>query len=163
MIDLHSHILPGLDDGARTLEDARELARRAAADGVTAVAATPHVRPDYPTRPEDMERGVLGLREDFMEQGIPVEVLHGGEIDLGQLGSLGDDDLRRFSLARSERYLLLEFPYTGWPSGLEETVYGLGLRGLTPLLAHPERNREVQADPGRLVEAVRLVTGAEHA
>ena len=62
MIDLHSHILPGLDDGARTLEDARELARRAAADGVTAVAATPHVRPDYPTRPEDMERGVLGLR-----------------------------------------------------------------------------------------------------
>jgi protein-tyrosine phosphatase len=156
VIDLHSHILPGLDDGARTLEDARELARRAAADGVTAVAATPHVRPDYPTRPEDMERGVLGLREDFVEQGIPVEVLHGGEIDLGQLGSLDDDDLRRFSLARSERYLLLEFPYTGWPSGLEETVYGLGLRGLTPLLAHPERNREVQADPGRLAESVRL-------
>jgi protein-tyrosine phosphatase len=156
VIDLHSHILPGLDDGARTLEDARELARRAAADGVTAVAATPHVRADYPTRPEDMERGVLGLREDFVEQGIPVEVLHGGEIDLGRLGSLDDDDLRRFSLARSERYLLLEFPYTGWPSGLEETVYGLGLRGLTPLLAHPERNREVQADPGRLGEAVRL-------
>ena len=97
-----------------------------------------------------------GLREDFMEQGIPVEVLHGGEIDLGRLGTLDDDDLRRFSLARSERYLLLEFPYSGWPSALEETVYGLGLRGFTPLLAHPERNREVQADPGRLAEAVRL-------
>ena len=59
MIDLHSHILPGLDDGSRTVQDARALARRAAEDGVTAIAATPHVRSDYPTRPEEMERGVL--------------------------------------------------------------------------------------------------------
>jgi protein-tyrosine phosphatase len=156
VIDLHSHILPGLDDGSRTVEDARALARRAAEDGVTAIAATPHVRSDYPTRPEEMEQGVLRLREDFVEQGIHVEVLHGGEIDLGILGSLGDEDLRRFSLARSERYVLLEFPYSGWPSGLEETVYGLGLRGFTVVLAHPERNRSVHADPGRLGEAVRL-------
>ena len=156
VIDLHSHILPGLDDGSRTVEDARELALRSAADGVTAIAATPHVRADYPTRPEEMERGVLALREDFVEQGIPVEVLHGGELDLVMLGSLSDDDLRRFSLARSQRYLLLEFPYSGWPSGLEETVYGLGLRGFVSVLAHPERNREAQADPGRLAEAVRL-------
>jgi protein-tyrosine phosphatase len=156
LIDLHSHILPGLDDGSQTVEDARELARRAGEDGVTAIAATPHVRGDYPTRPEEMERGVLGLREDFAEQGIQVEVLHGGEIDLGMLGSLDDDDLRRFSLARSGRYVLLEFPYTGWPAGLEETVYGLGLRGFVAVIAHPERNREVQADPGRLGEAVRL-------
>lgn len=156
MIDLHSHILPGLDDGSRTVEDARELARRAAADGVTAIAATPHVRADYPTRPEEMERGVLALRQDFVEQRIPVEVLHGGELDLVMLGSLDDDALRRFSLARSERYLLLEFPYSGWPSGLEETVAGLGRRGFVSILAHPERNREAQADPGRLAEAVRV-------
>ena len=156
MIDLHSHILPGLDDGSRTVEDARALARRAAEDGVTAIAATPHVRNDYPTRPEEMERGVARLREDFLEQRIDLEVLPGGEIDLGMLGSLEDDDLRRFSLARSERYLLLEFPYSGWPAGLEETVYGLGLRGFQAVLAHPERNRAVQADPGRLTEAVRL-------
>jgi protein-tyrosine phosphatase len=156
VIDLHSHILPGLDDGSRTVEDARALARRAAEDGVTAIAATPHVRSDYPTQPDEMERGVLRLREDFVEQGIQVEVLHGGEIDLGTLGSLGDDDLRRFSLARSERYLLLEFPYSGWPPGLEGTVYGLGLRGFTAILAHPERNRMVQVDPARLGESVRL-------
>jgi protein-tyrosine phosphatase len=156
LIDLHSHILPGLDDGSKTVEDARAMARRAAEDGVTAIAATPHVRSDYPTLPEEMERGVLMLREDFLQQGIEVEVLHGGEIDLGMLGTLDDDDLRRFSLARSARYLLLEFPYSGWPSGLEEAVYGLGLRGIVPILAHPERNREVQADPGRLAEAVRL-------
>jgi protein-tyrosine phosphatase len=156
MIDLHSHILPGLDDGSRTVEDARALARRAAEDGVTAIAATPHVRSDYPTRAEEMERGVSRLREDFLAEGIDVEVLPGGEIDLGMLASLDDDGLRRFTLAQSGRYLLLEFPYTGWPAGLEETVYGLGLRGLLPILAHPERNREVQSKPARLAEAVRM-------
>ncbi|MGH3036417.1 MAG: tyrosine-protein phosphatase [Gaiellaceae bacterium] len=156
LIDLHSHILPGLDDGSRTLEDARALARRAVADGVTAVAATPHVRLDYPTRPEEMERGVLRLREDFVAQGIDVEVLHGGELDLGMLATLDDDELRRFTLAQSGRYLLLEFPYSGWPAGLEETVYGLGLRGLVAVLAHPERNRAVQSHPRRLAEAARM-------
>ena len=156
MIDLHSHILPGLDDGSRTVEDARALARRAAEDGVTAIAATPHVRSDYPTRAGEMERGVSRLREDFLAEGIDVEVLPGGEIDLGMLASLDDDALRRFTLAQSGRYLLLEFPYTGWPAGLEETVYGLGLRGLLPVLAHPERNREVQSKPSRLAEVVRL-------
>jgi len=156
MIDLHSHILPGLDDGSRTVEDARALARRAAEDGVTAIAATPHVRSDYPTRAEEMERGVSRLREDFLAEGIDVEVLPGGEVDLGMLASLDDDALRRFTLAQSGRYLLLEFPYTGWPAGLEETVYALGLRGLLPILAHPERNREVQANPARLTEAVRM-------
>jgi protein-tyrosine phosphatase len=156
MIDLHSHILPGLDDGSRTVEDARALARRAAADGVTAIAATPHVRSDYPTRPEEMERGVSRLREDFLNEGIDVEVLPGGEIDLGMLASFDDDGLHRFTLAQSGRYLLLEFPYTGWPAGLEETVYGLGLRGILPVLAHPERNRAVQSNPGRLTEAVRM-------
>ena len=156
MIDLHSHILPGLDDGSRTVDEARALARRAAADGVTAIAATPHVRSDYPTRPGEMERGVARLREDFVEQGIGVDVLHGGELDLGMLATLDDDELRRFTLAQSGRYLLLEFPYTGWPAGLEETVYGLGLRGFVAVVAHPERNREVQAHPRRLAEAVRL-------
>ncbi|HEU4449406.1 MAG TPA: CpsB/CapC family capsule biosynthesis tyrosine phosphatase [Gaiellaceae bacterium] len=156
MIDLHSHILPGLDDGSRTVEDARALALRAAREGVTAIAATPHVRSDYPTRPEEMERGVTRLREDFVEQGIVVEVLPGGELDLGMLATLADEELRRFTLAQSGRYLLLEFPYSGWPPALEQTLYGLGLRGFVGVLAHPERNRVVQASPDRLAEAVRL-------
>ena len=123
---------------------------------MTAIAATPHVRPDYPTRPDEMERGVIRLREDFVAQGIDVEVLHGGELDLGMLATVGDDALRRFTLAQSGRYLLLEFPYSGWPAGLEEMVYGLGLRGFVAIVAHPERNRAVQSDPGRLADAVRL-------
>ncbi|MGH3032014.1 MAG: tyrosine-protein phosphatase [Gaiellaceae bacterium] len=155
MIDLHSHILPGLDDGARTIEEARALARLAASEGVTAIAATPHVRTDYPTRPEQMEEGVEELRRDFDEQAIPVEVLHGGEIAVDALPDLDRDELRRFTLAQNGSYLLLEFPYRGWPLELEERVFELRAAGLTPILAHPERNAHVQERPESLAEAVR--------
>ena len=154
MIDLHSHILPGIDDGARTIADSRALAKRAAEEGVTAIAATPHVRHDYPTTAEQMERRVDELREDFHRHGIPVEVLHGGEIDLEMLMTMDGDDLRRFTLAQNDRYLLVEFPYIGWPLGLEHVASELRARGIKPLLAHPEKNREVQRDPGRLGAAV---------
>ena len=73
MIDLHSHVLPGVDDGARTIEDSRELASKAASEGIIAIAATPHVRHDYPTTPDRMEAEVTALRRDFSEQRIPVE------------------------------------------------------------------------------------------
>lgn len=156
MIDLHSHILPGLDDGARTIEDARTLARLAAAEGVGAIAATPHVRADYPTRPEEMEERVAELRRDFGEHGIPVAVLHGGEIALDALPGLEPDELRRFTLAQNGSYVLLEFPYRGWPLELEQRVFELRAAGLTPLLAHPERNADVQRRPERLAEAVNV-------
>jgi protein-tyrosine phosphatase len=150
VIDLHSHILPGIDDGVETIEEARELARAAVAEGVTAIAATPHVRADYPTSVEEMEAGVAALRADFALQGIPIEVLHGGELDLDFLGGLSDDELRRFSLARTETYLLVETPYRGWPLALESTLFDLRVRGFLTVLAHPERNAEVQGNPERL-------------
>ena len=150
MIDLHSHVLPGVDDGARTIEDSRELASKAASEGITAIAATPHVRHDYPTTPDRMEAEVAALRRDFSEQGIPVEILHGGEVDLQAMRALSQDDLRRFTIAQNGRYLLVEFPYRGWPLDLEQTLFDLALSGFAPILAHPERNAEVQAEPGRL-------------
>ena len=150
MIDLHSHILPGVDDGARTMDDARELATRAAADGVTAIAATPHVRDDYPTSPDDMEAGVGAVRADLAGHGIDVDVLTGGEVDVERAGHLSRDDLARFTLAGTGRYLLVEFPYAGWPLGLDQSLFNLRAAGLTPVLAHPERNRDVQARPIRL-------------
>jgi protein-tyrosine phosphatase len=150
MIDLHSHILPGLDDGARSLREARELALAAAAEGVEAIAATPHVRSDYPTRPEQMEQGVAELRRDFADQGIAVDILHGGEIELGRLWEIPQEELVRLSLGQTGRYVLLEFPYRGWPMGAKSAIYTLRNLGMTPLFAHPERNPAVQDDPQRL-------------
>jgi protein-tyrosine phosphatase len=154
VIDLHSHILPGLDDGARTLDDSRAIARHAAAEGITAIAATPHVRDDWPTSVDRMEAAVARLRADFADAQIPVEVLSGGEIALDRLPMLSPEELDRFSLARSRRYLLVETPYVGWPLGLERTIRELTGSGLTPLLAHPERNGEVHRDLERVARAV---------
>jgi len=156
VIDLHSHILPGLDDGTRSIEEARELARQAGSDGITAIAATPHVRPDYPTTPEEMEWGVDELRLDFEEQGIPVQVLYGAEIDLGLLWQIPREELTRLTIAQTGRYLLLEFPYRSWPMALSTTVSALVHSGITPVLAHPERNPEVQDSPARIQELVEL-------
>lgn len=150
VIDLHSHILPGIDDGVRTFAEAVELAAAARADGVVAIAATPHVREDYPTRPEEMEAAVEELRGLLDAEGVPVSVLPGGEIALDRLALLGPDELQRFSLAGSGSYLLVEFPSTGWPLALESQVYRLGAVGLTTVLAHPERNDSVQERPERL-------------
>ncbi len=150
MIDLHSHILPGLDDGARTLADSRELARAAVADGVHAIAATPHVRSDYLTSAEAMEAGVASVRRDLAEHGIELAVLHGGEIALDRLADLSREELERFTIGQTGRYLLVEFPYSGWPLDLEQRLFELRVAGLESLLAHPERNREVQANPARI-------------
>jgi protein-tyrosine phosphatase len=150
VIDLHSHILPGVDDGPATIEESLEIARRAAADGVRVIAATPHVRDDYPTEPATMERLVAELRAALQSEGIPVEVRPGGEIAIDWLGRLSEHDLARFGLGGSPRYLLVEFPYAGWPLSLHEWVFQLVTREITPVIAHPERNADVQRDPDEL-------------
>jgi protein-tyrosine phosphatase len=155
VIDLHSHILPGLDDGAATLDDALAIAEAAVADGIRTVAATPHVRArDYPTTPEQMEQQLDSVREALRDAAVRLELLPGGEIALDMLPQLGDDDLRRFGLAGNPKYLLLEAPYLGWPLGIEDALFQLSLRGFTTVLAHPERNDEVQSSPERLAPLV---------
>src|SRR5207302_2562911 len=141
---------PGVDDGPATIEESLEIARRAAADGVRVIAATPHVRDDYPTQPGTMERLLAELRAAIQAEGIPVDVRPGGEIAIDWLDRLSDDDLVRFGLGGSPHYVLLEFPYAGWPLSLHEWVFRLVTREITPVIAHPERNADVQHDPDEL-------------
>ena len=150
MIDLHSHVLPGVDDGVRTIEASLELLRAAADDGIEKVAATPHVREDYPTTPREMELRLAEVAGAAREAAIPVDVLPGGELDLIFASRLDDEDLRRFGLGGNPALLLLEFPYLGWPRGLAELVFQLQVRGFRVVLAHPERNADVQSDPEKL-------------
>jgi protein-tyrosine phosphatase len=155
VIDLHSHILPGVDDGVATTEQSLELARAAANDGVEAIAATPHVRDDYPTTAETMERGVAKLRTSLASSGIQLTLLPGGELALDRLDVYDPEELRRYGLGGNESYLLVETPYHAWPLDLGERVFRLAVAGLTAVLAHPERNDAVQEDPGRLEPLVR--------
>jgi protein-tyrosine phosphatase len=156
VIDLHSHILRAIDDGARTLEESLEIARAAVADGITVMAATPHVRDDWPTDASAMEYRVFELREELGGARIPLDLRPGGEIALEWLRRLNIEELRRFGLGGNPRYLLVETPYYGWPLGFDDAVFQLYAQGIVPVIGHPERNGEVQADPARLA---RLVEG----
>ena len=102
MIDLHSHILPGLDDGARTAEESVDIARAALEDGITAISATPHVREDYPTTPETMELAVARLRAALADAEVQLTLYTGGEVALDWLGRLERDDLKRFGQSHGE-------------------------------------------------------------
>jgi protein-tyrosine phosphatase len=143
LIDLHSHVLPGIDDGPSGDAGALEILRAAQADGVTRIAATPHVRDDHPTTPEQMESALARVRA--LDGGV--EVLPGGELDSTYLRGLDDATLRRFGLGGNASLLLVETPYYGWPLDLRGLLFDLALRGFTVLLAHPERNPEVAEEP----------------
>ena len=160
MLDLHAHVLPGLDDGPATAAESLDFVRAAVADGISVLAATPHVREDYPTTADAMERALAVLRDAVAEAGLPLDVRGGGEIALERLASLDEATRSRFGLAGNPAYLLLEFPYVGWPLSLPDEVFRLVAAGVTPVIGHPERNAEVQAEPERLrplVEAGALV------
>jgi protein-tyrosine phosphatase len=143
-----------MDDGPRTLAESLDVLRSMREDGVRTVAATPHVRDDWPTTAERMHAEVAALTAAAREAAIEIEVLPGGEIDLGRLGTLSPEERDGFGLGGNPQLLLLEFPYVGWPIGLRDVVFRLRSAGIVPLLAHPERNPEVQADPERLREIV---------
>jgi protein-tyrosine phosphatase len=150
VIDLHTHILPGLDDGAQTLGESIAMARAAVAEGIRLAAATPHVRGDYPTPAAEMERLVREVGDALTAEGIDLKVLPGGEIALDRLALLDGEELSRFGLGGNRSCLLLEFPYYGWPLELEARVFELRTKGFLVVLAHPERNSDVQAAPARL-------------
>jgi protein-tyrosine phosphatase len=142
LIDLHSHVLPGIDDGADDLDEAVAICEAAAADGIEVIAGTPHVRHDYPTTPERMEAALAELQAAVGER---IRVVSGGELDLDELGRPAEE-LARFGLGGS-RALLVETPYVGWPLDLAERLFALQVAGFATVLAHPERNRDVQARP----------------
>jgi protein-tyrosine phosphatase len=154
MIDLHSHILPGLDDGARDLDESVAIARTMADDGVGIVVATPHVRADYPTTPDAMSEALASVRVAVAEAGIAIDVRGGGEIALEQLERLDPAALARFGLGGNPRLLLLEYPYYGQAPTLARDCGRLRRDGIVPVIAHPERNQTLQAQPTDIEEFV---------
>jgi protein-tyrosine phosphatase len=157
-IDLHCHILPGVDDGALDLRDSAGLARQAAADGIEAICATPHIRHDHDVRIAELAGRVAALNAHLEEEGIPVVVLQGGEVAETAVEGLGEDELARLTLGAGG-WVLLE-PAPG-PLGdsLQRRVELLAERGRRALIAHPERHlsHDFRERLTRLVEAGALV------
>lgn len=143
--------MPGLDDGAKDVKEALGICAAATADGTTVIAGTPHVRDDYPTTPERMEAALAELRE---AAGDSIRIVPGGELALPEVRRGPLEELRRFGLGGNPRYLLVETPYAGWPLDLAALFGDLVEAAITPVLAHPERNLEVQLRPELLVPLV---------
>jgi protein-tyrosine phosphatase len=153
VIDLHCHILPGLDDGPVNFDFSVAMARSAAEAGIQVMVATPHIRADYEVDPAALEGQVRKLNAALEAEGIQLLVLSGGEVSLAKAAELETDVLRKVCLGSSD-YLLIESPYRASDVDIEGIVRDVQERGFKPLLAHPERCPIFQRDPDRLQRLV---------
>ena len=165
MIDIHSHVLPGIDDGSKSLEEAVELCRLAAGDGTRTLVCTPHINFRYENRRETIEAPFVELSQAIRQAGVDLNLIRGAEVHMAPeiITKLKQGELVTYDDAG--RYLLLEFPFQQVITGAEDMVYRLRLAGVTPVIAHPERIAYFMDDTERLFQLVRLgalgqVTGA---
>ncbi len=154
MIDLHCHILHGMDDGPPTLRESVEMCRMAAADGTGVIVATPHFAPGrYSWTDETMRVRLLELRSVLQAENIPLTVLSGA--DVAAFPELpAHHGLRTILSLNNSRYFLLEFPHTSVPRGWDVFLRSLIAAGTIPVITHPERNRWFIRHPKALAQAV---------
>ena len=149
-VDLHFHLLPGVDDGPEGLDDALHLARAAVADGSRAVVTTPHVRDDCVADVLALPEMVRELRAEFVRQRIDLELHVGGELDHRMVGRLNHRVLETIAQGPpTARWLLLEVPFEGVDEDFHAAADVLRARGFGILLAHPERSADAIVYGGR--------------
>jgi len=153
-VDLHCHILPALDDGSASLAVSLDLARQAVLDGIGYILATPHhLDRHYVNSAETVRQAVSAFQAELDRAQIDLKIFPGQEVHLN--GHLMDhlDDLLGIDTGR--RYLLLELPHEMVPSYVDEVIFQLSCEGITPVIAHPERNAQIIAEPQRLYELIK--------
>lgn len=156
MVDLHCHILPGIDDGSKDIEETLEMARIAVSEGVHHIICTPHYiqYSDYYNK-KQVEALVDEMNERLNEEGISLTLSAGHEVymtpDLPKLVQEGE-----VSTLNNTQYLLVEFPMNDIPLYAEDVFYELRLMGLTPVLAHPERYPMIIENPNLLLKFLNL-------
>ena len=155
MVDIHHHLLWGLDDGAKNFEMSLAMAKAAVADGVTEIVCTPHASGQFAFQPELNGQRRKVLQDALDAEGVTLKLGLGCDFHLSydNIQEVKQDPTR-FSV-NGLGYLMVEVPDYGVPQGLAETFYELQLAGLTPILTHPERNPTLQNDLERVAEWMR--------
>ena len=155
MIDIHSHILFGVDDGPKELQHTLEILRKAVDERITAIIATSHsFHPLYHVPPEKVYEKIAIIEQQVTKFNIPLKIYAGQEVRLvGDIAKLIDEK-KTLPLANS-KYMLLELPSNTIPFYTKEIIIKLILKGITPIIAHPERNKIIAERPSKLEELVR--------
>jgi protein-tyrosine phosphatase len=159
MLDLHCHLLPGIDDGPETLDEALELARHAVSSGIKTAVVTPHYTPHrYENTLAGIRECALQFRAELLARGIPLVIGYAAEVriseevvtleETGALPVLGSTD--------GYRILLMELPDSHIPPGTDKLISWLMNRKIRPLIAHPERNKDIMRDIEKVGPLVKL-------
>ena len=155
MVDIHHHLLWGLDDGSKDIETSIAMARASAEDGVTHIVCTPHANGTYDFNPNVIAARRAELRERLEAEGVSINIGLGCDFHLSYDNiQEAKENPTKFSV-NGLGYLMVELPDYGVPRAMNETFYELQLAGLTPILTHPERNPTIQNDLPRLAEWMR--------
>jgi protein-tyrosine phosphatase len=153
LIDIHCHILPGLDDGPANIDFSIAMARAAVEDGTQIIVATPHVRRDHKVDPAGIPPAVDALNAQLEADKVPLRVVAGAEVGWREAADMTGDELRDVTLGSSD-YVLLECPYGKSPADIEGVIEHVRAAGLRIVLAHPERCPLFRGDLDRLVAIV---------
>ncbi|PFP30858.1 tyrosine protein phosphatase [Bacillus sp. AFS073361] len=153
MIDIHCHILPGIDDGAKSVEDSLSMARAAAKEGIHKIIATPHLNNQYDNRKELIIAKVRELNQALQDARIDVSILPGQEPRIyGEI--LEDIEKDEIQTLNDSQYIFIEFPSNHVPRYTEKLLFDLQVKGMTPIIVHPERNSELIERPEVLYSLV---------
>ncbi len=154
MVDIHCHILPCIDDGAKSIEDSLLMAREAASEGIHTIIATPHLNSQYDNRKQLILTKVGELNQALKDAKIDVKILPGQEPRIyGEI--IEDIEKDEIQTLNDSQYIFIEFPSNHVPRYTEKLLFDLQIKGLTPIIVHPERNSELIERPEvlyRLVE-----------
>jgi protein-tyrosine phosphatase len=159
MIDIHCHILPGIDDGAKDMDEALALINLAVADGVTRIVVTPHLHfGRFENYLPVIQASFLALQQAVGEAGIVIELAYAAEVRLDSeiLSLLSRQQLPLYGSYNNQQFMLLEFPHSHIPAGSDILVKHLLKQNITPVIAHPERNRDLLKSPEKIKPFVRL-------
>jgi protein-tyrosine phosphatase len=149
MIDLHCHMLPGIDDGAEHMQMSLDMARLAVADGITHTVVTPHLHEGrWDNRKSEVEGYCSDLRSELEHAGIPLTVGYSAEVRIGaeMLGWVASEEIPFLGEWEGDKVLLLELPHGQIPPGADKLTAWLLKQNIRPMIAHPERNKFVLRD-----------------
>lgn len=149
MIDIHCHILPSVDDGPASMEEALEMAAMAEKDGIQYIVATPHMCDETGISDQVIEK-VKSVNACLREKGMTLRILPGSENCM----FLEPETIRKHSINNTD-YVLLEFPHTGIPANADRFLFNIIMAGSVPVIAHPERNVTILRNPETLRPFIR--------